>query len=120
VGFIDDNPLRRGMTIHGVRVLGGLSEVERLVDRHRVSAIVVSTSKITAARSDRLMEISRTHGVAIYWIRIALVPFERADLPPAVGVSVASPPQSDSSCADEAKPRRGAAALGTLARHERS
>ncbi len=82
VGFIDDDRLRRGMTIHGVPVLGGLSELERLVARHRIAAIVVSTGKITNAHQRRLLELSRTHNVAVYRIQIAMVPFEATSLEP--------------------------------------
>jgi UDP-GlcNAc:undecaprenyl-phosphate GlcNAc-1-phosphate transferase len=83
VGFIDDDRLRRGMTIHGVPVLGGLSEVERLVERHQVKAIVVSTNKITEAHAARLRDIAAAHGVAIYRIQIAMVPFDGIEMPAA-------------------------------------
>ncbi len=74
VGFIDDDPLRRGMTIHGVPVLGGLVELERIVGHHRVAAILVSTGKLTADRETRLSTLASEHGVAIYRLQINLVP----------------------------------------------
>lgn len=74
VGFIDDDPLRRGMTIHGVPVLGGLGELERLVGSHRVAAVLVSTGKLTAERQARLQTLATEHGVALYRLEIVLVP----------------------------------------------
>lgn len=79
VGFIDDDPLRRGMTIHGVPVLGGLAELERIVGRHRVAAILISTAKLTADRQLRLSTLATSHGVALYRLEIAMVPVEGED-----------------------------------------
>jgi UDP-GlcNAc:undecaprenyl-phosphate GlcNAc-1-phosphate transferase len=74
VGFIDDDPLRRGMTIHGVPVLGGLTELERIVGHHRVAAILISTGKLTADRQTRLSTLASEHGVALYRLEINLIP----------------------------------------------
>jgi len=74
VGFIDDDPLRRGMTIHGVPVLGGLTELERIVSHHRVAAILVSTGKLTADRQTRLSTLAIARGIALYRVQISLVP----------------------------------------------
>lgn len=75
VGFIDDDPLRRGMTIHGVPVLGGLGELERILRRQSIRAIIVSTGKITPEHQQRLLNISRAHGVPVSRIEITIVPF---------------------------------------------
>lgn len=76
VGFIDDDPLRRGMTIHGVPVLGGLTELERIVGQHRVAAILISTGKLTADRQTRLSTLATQNGVALYRLDISLEPVE--------------------------------------------
>lgn len=79
VGFIDDDPLRRGMTIHGVQVLGGLAELERIVARHRVAAVLISTAKVTTDREQHLASVARAHGVRLYRLEIGLA--EIADPP---------------------------------------
>lgn len=73
VGFIDDDPFRRGMTIHGVPVLGGLAELERLIGRHRVTAVLVSTAKLTSDRAERLASVAQTNDVTVYRLEIRLV-----------------------------------------------
>ena len=78
VGFIDDDPLRRGMTIHGVRVLGGVGELERLVAKHHIKAVVVSTGKISSEHQERLIALARAHAFSLYRLQIAMVPFEIA------------------------------------------
>jgi UDP-GlcNAc:undecaprenyl-phosphate GlcNAc-1-phosphate transferase len=117
VGFIDDDPLRRGMTIHGVPVLGGLSEVERLVERHQVRAIVVSTSKITDPNAARLRDIAGAHGVAIYRIQIAMVPFDGVELPVTPVTDAARFPAEPSG---PGVPDKGDPSLGARLRHERT
>lgn len=81
IGFIDDDPLRRGMTIHGVRVLGGLAELERLIAEHRIKAVVVSTGKLTGDRQERLVTLAQARGVSLYRLQIAMVPFETVPAP---------------------------------------
>jgi UDP-GlcNAc:undecaprenyl-phosphate GlcNAc-1-phosphate transferase len=83
VGFIDDDPLRRGMTIHGVPVLGGLTELERIVGRHRVAAILISTGKLTPDRQTRLSTLASENGVSLYRLEITLAPVV-ANPPPSV------------------------------------
>jgi UDP-GlcNAc:undecaprenyl-phosphate GlcNAc-1-phosphate transferase len=73
VGFIDDDPMRRGMTIHGVPVLGGLDELVRVMGRHRVEAIVISTTKLTAENDARVVTLAHEHDVALYRLEIAMV-----------------------------------------------
>ena len=69
VGFIDDDPLRRGMTIHGVPVLGSLTELEHIVGQHHMAAILISTGKLTADRQARLSAVAgpRTPSPCITW-----------------------------------------------------
>jgi UDP-GlcNAc:undecaprenyl-phosphate GlcNAc-1-phosphate transferase len=73
VGFIDDDPLRKGMTIQGVPVLGGLGALEELVGRHRIEAVVLSTGKLPVERQERLARLAAQHGVRLYQLQIAVV-----------------------------------------------
>jgi dTDP-glucose 4,6-dehydratase len=49
VGFLDDDNSKRNLRIHGVRVLGSLSDLEKFVLKFKVSTLVVAISDITAA-----------------------------------------------------------------------
>lgn len=53
VGFIDDDPQKHGLTIHGRRVLGGLADLPRLVATLRPAIVFVAIAELpdTTARS---------------------------------------------------------------------
>ncbi len=46
VGFIDDNPTKRNLRIHGFRVLGNLNQLTAIVKRLGVATVVVSIANI--------------------------------------------------------------------------
>jgi UDP-GlcNAc:undecaprenyl-phosphate GlcNAc-1-phosphate transferase len=56
VGFMDDSPTKKGKTIHGYPVLGGLDRLEEIIKKHHVEEIIVSF-KISGAEKKR--EIKR-------------------------------------------------------------
>jgi UDP-GlcNAc:undecaprenyl-phosphate GlcNAc-1-phosphate transferase len=76
VGFLDDDPVRKGMTLHGLPVLGGLDNLDAIVAQQQVDAILVSTRKLPPAREAQLTGLARSHGLALYRLNIAVVPFE--------------------------------------------
>jgi FlaA1/EpsC-like NDP-sugar epimerase len=49
VGFLDDDQLKRNLRIHGVRVLGTLTDLEKFVTKFNASTLVVAISGIYAA-----------------------------------------------------------------------
>ncbi len=98
VGFIDDDPVRRGMTLHGVPVLGSLGHLESAIRDHEVQAIVVSTRKLAPAREERLIALTREAGIRLYRLDIAIVPLGPDVAMPANQVTAAlrPAPRSDS------------------------
>jgi UDP-GlcNAc:undecaprenyl-phosphate GlcNAc-1-phosphate transferase len=46
VGFVDDDPLKKGKVIHGLRVFGGNGNLRRICDEHRVEEVLISSIKI--------------------------------------------------------------------------
>ena len=78
VGFLDDNPMRRGMTLHGVPVLGGLDRLGAIVRQHQVDGVLVSTRGLSPAREAQLTDLAAVHGLALYRLNIDVVPFEGA------------------------------------------
>jgi len=63
VGFIDDNPQKRGSKIHGVPVLGSRHDITSLIDALHVGEVVIAVSDLD---EDGFSEISRMcdkHGI---------------------------------------------------------
>jgi FlaA1/EpsC-like NDP-sugar epimerase len=47
VGYLDDDPSKQGMNIHGAKVLGARRDVQALAVHHRADTIIVAIDKIT-------------------------------------------------------------------------
>ncbi|MBV9126351.1 MAG: hypothetical protein JO112_23630, partial [Planctomycetes bacterium] len=50
VGFLDDDPLKKGRIIHGLRVFGGNGTIKYICQQHRVEEILISTGKVSTQR----------------------------------------------------------------------
>ena len=57
VGFIDDDPLKKGKVIHGLRVFGGNGSLQSICAEQRVAEVLLSSPKFT---DERVKEIRRT------------------------------------------------------------
>src|SRR3712207_2330319 len=56
VGFVDDDPLKKGKMIHGLRVFGGNGHLRRICAEQQVEEVLISTSRIN---DERVSEIRR-------------------------------------------------------------
>lgn len=56
VGLIDDNPETHGRSLHGVPILGGTADLERLVHEHRIQLLVIAIRSATADQMRRIVE----------------------------------------------------------------
>ena len=54
VGFVDDDPLKKGKKLHGYPIFGGLEEVDAIARRHRLQGLFV------AFRSEDADALART------------------------------------------------------------
>ncbi len=54
IGFIDDDPLKHGMTIHGVSVLGSFGDLGRIISEHKPEAVVITANRMTEARKTEI------------------------------------------------------------------
>ncbi|MDI9818338.1 MULTISPECIES: nucleoside-diphosphate sugar epimerase/dehydratase [unclassified Legionella] len=54
IGFIDDSPGKRGLEVHGVRVLGTTRDLAELVEQHHINLIFIA---IPSARSASMRRI---------------------------------------------------------------
>lgn len=56
VGFVDDDPFKKGKMIHGLRVFGGNGHLRRICAEQQVEEVLISSSRIA---EDRIAEIRR-------------------------------------------------------------
>ena len=57
IGMIDDDPGKRGLEIHGVRVLGAFEDIPSLVKEHAVELIIIAIPSLSSNRMKRLVAI---------------------------------------------------------------
>ena len=56
VGFVDDNPYKQGVAIHGVPVLGHLANIPELVEKYQIQEVIIA---MPAAPGDAIRHIIR-------------------------------------------------------------
>ena len=56
VGLVDDNPETHGRALHGIPVLGGTADLERLVHQHRVQLLVIAIRSASADQMRRIVQ----------------------------------------------------------------
>ncbi len=64
VGIIDDDPNKHGMRLHGVTVLGGSAELQKLALRHKVTDAIIAIPSATGAQMRQLIDACRKANLA--------------------------------------------------------
>ena len=66
VGFLDDNPNKKGGKVYGLKVLGGLEDVEKIIEKNDVSKIIISMPSVEQSKiSNILKELNKLKNVSI-------------------------------------------------------
>jgi UDP-GlcNAc:undecaprenyl-phosphate/decaprenyl-phosphate GlcNAc-1-phosphate transferase len=76
VGFVDDDPRKKGKVIHGLRVLGGNGSIPNICTEHRVEEILLAAKKI---KPERMTELRRECEVASVELKRAVFRVEPLD-----------------------------------------
>ncbi len=63
VGFVDDNPTKQGIIIHGVKVLGKIEEVPRIVCDHLIDGLIIAIPSANSSLIKRAIELGRNSGI---------------------------------------------------------
>ena len=64
VGFIDDNPVKRGSIIHGIKVLGGIDDIPEIVSKNNIQSIIVAFPSAREEVVKRAVEKGRKAGIS--------------------------------------------------------
>ena len=66
VGFLDDNPNKKGGKVYGLKVLGGLEDVEKIVEKNEVSKIIISMPSVEQSKiSNILKELNKLKDISV-------------------------------------------------------
>ena len=59
VGFVDDDPRKQGVKIHGVKVLGPIESLSRIVERETVDEVIIAMPSATGVQTQRILDVCR-------------------------------------------------------------
>ena len=63
VGFVDNNPVKQGELIHGVKVLGKIDDIPLIVDKSDIKEMIIALSSGGAEAIKKAVETGRKAGV---------------------------------------------------------
>jgi len=63
VGFLDDDPAKRGRSLHGREVLGGVDDLESVAEDRGVEELCIAVSSASAAQMRRIVELCKASGL---------------------------------------------------------
>ncbi len=61
VGFVDDEPSKRGHVVGGKSVLGGVEDLPGLVERYRIREVLIAIPRLPASRVREILELGIHH-----------------------------------------------------------
>lgn len=59
VGFVDDNRVKQGIVIHGIKVLGEIKDIPKLVKGHNIEEIIIALPSAGSPTIKKAVELSR-------------------------------------------------------------
>ncbi len=63
MGFVDDNPGKQGVSIHGVKVLGEINDIPEIVEDREVEDIIIALPSAGSEAVKRAVSLARKAGV---------------------------------------------------------
>ena len=72
VGFVDDDPNKKGKVIHGLRVFGGNGALRSICREQRVDEVLISSSRVSAERIQEIMRDCEAQHVTLKRMRIEI------------------------------------------------
>lgn len=66
IGFVDDNAMKTGRSIEGVRILGQIKDVPELVDKHHIDDIVIAIPSADSAQRQEIINICKQAACSLH------------------------------------------------------
>jgi len=74
IGFLDDDPLKQGRTVAGLRILGGGDKLPEILRHQRVEGCIISSPKILAnGHAEQIRTVCEERGLWIRQLRLEFV-----------------------------------------------
>ncbi|HKP35713.1 MAG TPA: hypothetical protein VJT71_02555 [Pyrinomonadaceae bacterium] len=72
IGFMDDDPNKRGKVIHGYPVLGGNGLLNKIVTQHKIEQILISSPRISQTRIDEILRECEAQNIEVKRMAITI------------------------------------------------
>jgi UDP-GlcNAc:undecaprenyl-phosphate GlcNAc-1-phosphate transferase len=72
VGFVDDDPFKKGKVIHGLRVFGGNGHLRRICQEQNVEEVLISSSRIDGERIRQILRDCEDAQITLKRMRIEI------------------------------------------------
>ncbi len=63
VGFVDDNPIKKGVKIHGLHVLGKILDIPSIVKNEQIKQLIIALPSANSATIRHAIELGKSSGV---------------------------------------------------------
>src|SRR3989344_4845003 len=63
IGFVDDNPMKKGVKIHGLNVLGIISDIPNIVKTHQIKQLIIALPSASFSTIKNAIELGKAAGV---------------------------------------------------------
>lgn len=66
VGFLDDNPTKKGGKVYGLKVLGGLEDVQKILEKNDISKIIMSMPSVAQSKISKILkELNKLKDISV-------------------------------------------------------
>ena len=76
LAFLDDDPDKQGMSVDGLKVVGGVDELDAVADRMQIDLVILSTGKIDPLRLQMVRQRCAERGSAVLQFEFRLQPID--------------------------------------------